>query len=171
MCGQWTSLLRPEAPREEALRRAREVVTVRRAGAFGEASGAKGAFAGNTRFGRGGGLNGSGRFTEKGPFGRKERSAANGQFSGKERVKGKPRRRLSPGPQARPRSPESVDERLRHVLVCFQEMEREALVGERLHERRLEREIQIQIRERVGLSTRAQRQRAKEAPGLKTNAV
>jgi hypothetical protein len=46
----------------------------------------------------------------------------------------------------------SVQDRMNHVLYCFQQMEEEALINEKLHSRKLEREIKLEIREKIGYS-------------------
>lgn len=64
----------------------------------------------------------------------------------------------------------TVEDRMRHVLFCFQQMETEALVGEKLGQRRLEREIKIQIRERIGYKGRPQQEK-RQQESLPTNHV
>ena len=62
----------------------------------------------------------------------------------------------------------SVEERMKHILYCFQKMEEEALINEQLHQRKLEREIKLEIREKVGYTVKPMQ---KQDDLLRTNFV
>lgn len=72
--------------------------------------------------------------------------------------------------RAKRETEETVEDKLKHVMFCFQQMETEALVGEKLHQKKLEREIKIQIRERIGY-VRIQNQTKQKQGMLLTNSV